>query len=328
MNDPDSLYHRLFSHPLMVEHLVGAFVPVVVAAGLDLAAIERVNAKFHGHRGKRREGDVIWRLPFQGGGEMYLYLLLEFQSQNDWWMAVRTQVYEGLLWQQLIAERSLRTGDRLPPVLLLVLYNGAARWKAPTRTADLIALPAHSPLWPWQPRVRYHLLDMRAFPESALGGGSLAELLVRLEQPQADPEHLAALIDEVIVWFRGHPDYGTLKMLFTELVRQAIGSLDPPVALPDDMQEMRAMVASNTQEWFRKWKAEGLAEGRAEGRAEGERKGKADTLLRQLRRRFGAVPAETETLVRAADGARLDGWCDRILDARTLDEVFGGDQSH
>ena len=37
-------------------------------------------------------------------------------------MAVRTQIYQGLLWQQVIAEKGLKAGARLPPLLLLVLY--------------------------------------------------------------------------------------------------------------------------------------------------------------------------------------------------------------
>ncbi len=150
----DSLYHQLFSHPLLVEEVVRAFVSEAMAVGLDFSKMERVNATFHGRRGRRREGDVIWRLPTGEGVDIYLYLLLEFQSQCDWWMSVRTQVYEGLLWQHVIAEKKLKAKDRLPPVLLLVLYNGEKRWSAPTAVAELIALPSDSPLWPFQPQAR------------------------------------------------------------------------------------------------------------------------------------------------------------------------------
>ncbi|MEA2754360.1 MAG: hypothetical protein QOJ54_649 [Aliidongia sp.] len=71
-------------------------------------------------RPHRREGDVVWRLPIEGGLDLYLYLLVEFQSRIDWWMAVRTQVYEALLWQQIITEKKLKSGDELPPVLLIL----------------------------------------------------------------------------------------------------------------------------------------------------------------------------------------------------------------
>ena len=68
------------------EQFVRDFVPVAMSAGLDFSRMERVNAKFHGRGGRRREGDVIWRVPTECGGDVYLYLMLEFQSQIDWWM--------------------------------------------------------------------------------------------------------------------------------------------------------------------------------------------------------------------------------------------------
>jgi hypothetical protein len=144
----------------MVEELVREFVPEALAAGLDFSGLQRVNPKFHTGRrsGRRREGDVIWRLPTREGADIYLYLLMEFQSKSEWWMAVRAQVYEGLLWQQVIDEKKLLAGARLPPLLLLVLYNGVRRWDAPTSTRELIALSPDSALWPWQPQTRYYLL--------------------------------------------------------------------------------------------------------------------------------------------------------------------------
>jgi putative YhgA-like transposase len=90
--DSDSLYHRLFAHPQMVEGLVREFVPRELAAGLDFSGLQRVNPKFHPSRrsARQREGDVIWRLPTREGSDVYLYLLIEFQSESDWWMVVRT----------------------------------------------------------------------------------------------------------------------------------------------------------------------------------------------------------------------------------------------
>jgi hypothetical protein len=98
-------------------------------------------------------------------------------------MAVRTQVYQGLLWQQVIDEHKLQAGMQLPPLLLLVLYNGQRRWKVSTRARELIALSPDSTLWPWQPRGRYYLCDMGAFPQDELARrSSLVALLFRLER--------------------------------------------------------------------------------------------------------------------------------------------------
>lgn len=72
--------------------------------------------------------------------------------------------------------------------------------------------------------------------------------------------------------------------------------------------------------------AAGLEEGREEGRHEGLRKGLLEgeraILRRQLTRRFGALPAEVDMRLRAADAASLERWSERILDAGSLEAVF------
>ncbi len=330
MSDSDSLYHRLFGHPIMVEQLVRAFVPEALSVGVDFDRMERVSAKFHARKGERREGDVIWRIPTADGLDLILYLLFEFQSDVDRWMVVRTQVYQGLLWQSLIDERELRGGDRLPPLLLLVLYNGDDRWSAPTRTEEVLAVSPTSPLWPWQPQARYYLLDMGSMGRAAEAQrDNLAALLFRLEQGQEYPKALVALIDEVIGWFRSHPDYAELRALFTELVRQAVRGLGPtvpPVAIPAEMMEIRTMLATQGERWIKKWKAEGAAEGRAEGEMKGRVEGRAEMLLRQFRRKFGEVPAAAVERVRGAGIDQLDEWSERFVDAATLDDVFSDDR--
>ena len=73
MPDSDSLYHRLFSHPRMVEELVREFVPEALAEDLDFQGLQSVNPKFHTGRrsARRRESDVIWRLPTRRGADVY-----------------------------------------------------------------------------------------------------------------------------------------------------------------------------------------------------------------------------------------------------------------
>ena len=58
---------------------------------------------------------------------------------------------------------------------------------------------------------------------------------------------------------------------------------------------------------------------RSEARSEGVR----SVLLRQLRTRFGELPAASVARIEAADIADLERWSDRVLDARTLAEVLG-----
>jgi len=66
----------------------------------------------------------------------------------------------------------------------------------------------------------------------------------------------------------------------------------------------------------------GVVEGFGKGKIEGETHGRAETLLRQLRKRYGAVPDSVIDRVHAAGIEDLDRWADAVLDAPSLDAVF------
>jgi hypothetical protein len=69
-------------------------------------------------------------------------------------------------------------------------------------------------------------------------------------------------------------------------------------------------------------RAEGRAEGGAEGKAEGITEGRAAMLLRLLTARFGEQPDAVRLRLSAATIDQLDRWAERVLDARTVDDVF------
>ncbi|MBF0181667.1 MAG: DUF4351 domain-containing protein, partial [Magnetococcales bacterium] len=82
----------------------------------------------------------------------------------------------------------------------------------------------------------------------------------------------------------------------------------------DDLHFQASMVEST-------WGA-GMLEGEKKGRLEGEQIGEAKILLRQLQRRFGAVPDWTGERIAKATSPDLEAWSLRVLDARSLDEIF------
>jgi hypothetical protein len=312
MPDSDSLYHRLFAHPLMVEELVREFVPLELVSDLDFSGLQRINPKFHSGRrsARRRESDVIWRLPTNPESGVYLYLMIEFQSECDRWMAVRSLVYQGLLWQQVIDEQKMGTGAQLPPLLLLLLYNGERPWRSPTSARDLIALSADSALWPWQPQVRYYLLDIGALPKEELQQRpSLVPLLFRLEQRHS-PEALQELLAEVRDWFRRHAGYERLRGLFAELVREAFVGHGVKMSGSGDLWEMKSMLATQLEAWREQW----LAEGRA--------KGKAEALVCLLMERFGELDVARQRQIFSAELTALDRWLKLAVVSPDLDSVF------
>ncbi len=312
--DYDALYHRLFSDPRIVAQLLREFVPARLLDGLDLEAMDRLNTTFHADTGQRREGDLVWRIPRRDGDEVYVALLLEFQSRPDHWMALRVLVYAGLLWQQLVTEQRLLPDGRLPPILPIVLYNGDPRWRAPVALRDLVGLPETSPLWPWQPDMRYHLIDEGAFSDAELQGcEGLPALLFRMEG-SPDPGQVAVLADAVLAWFARHPGFQAARSVFAEFLGDMMAPLAPGVRVPEELLEVRNMLASRAEQWKQEWLTE--------GRLEGERQGQAAMVLRLLERRFGALPEQARGRVLAADTVTPGGWGPHVLDADSLDDVL------
>ena len=78
----------------------------------------------------------------RGGGDedwAYLFVLIEFQSAADHLMALRVSTYVDVLYRGLWASRHLGASELLPPVLPVVLYNGASPWTAAASFEELVA---------------------------------------------------------------------------------------------------------------------------------------------------------------------------------------------
>src|SRR5690606_11394021 len=100
-------------------------------------SLEKMNGSYVTDDLRSRHADAIWRVRW-GSDWLYIYLLLEFQSTVDRFMPVRVLSYTSLLYQDLIRQKALGRDGKLPPVLPIVLYNGEARWRAPTRLSCLM----------------------------------------------------------------------------------------------------------------------------------------------------------------------------------------------
>lgn len=105
--DHDTGYKFLFSTPELVRDLIIGFVPDEWLHSLDYSTLERVPGSYISEDFRYRADDVVWRVRV-GGEWVYLYLLLEFQSSVDKYMALRMMVYVGLLYQDLVKRGEVR----------------------------------------------------------------------------------------------------------------------------------------------------------------------------------------------------------------------------
>ena len=239
-----------------------------------------------------------------------LYTIIEHKSTADPDTPLQIAEYVLRVWRCHVR---LEGRDPAPLIVPIVLYHGPAEWSVPRSIAD-------SPGSPGDP-LRYELLDLVRTPYEELAPddrvrSGLAILKYALVE---DPSHehlreavrTISLLDPEL-----KPRLASYMVAAHQLTREDLESILRE-ADPDLWETVMPTVAEE-------WKEEGRVEGLTRGRAEG----KAETLLRQLERRFGAVPGDTRARILAAPVGELDAWLDAFVSASSLDDVFRNGAIH
>ena len=111
----DEGYKSLFSHPEVVRDLLIGFVHEDWVEQLDMDTLEKVSSQYISDELLKRDNDILWRVRC-GENWIYVYILLEFQSTPNKWMALRVLSYICLLYQGLLKNKSnLTCNGKLPP---------------------------------------------------------------------------------------------------------------------------------------------------------------------------------------------------------------------
>src|SRR4051794_28924025 len=148
---------------LLREHL-----PAEVAALLAPDAPELLDAHFVAAHLRHSQADRLYKARALGGGEVYIYVLLEHKSAPDPEVGVQLLGYLAEIWRRLDRQRLERGGavgsDR-PPIVPLVIYHGGREWAVPLSFGETVA--ADPALRRYLPDFTYALLDLGQVPERA-----------------------------------------------------------------------------------------------------------------------------------------------------------------
>ena len=296
----------------MVEALLRGFLDDTLCERLDFSSLERVGNSFISEDLRERHSDLIWRVRMGGpdGDWVYVYLLLEFQSTSDPFMAVRMMTYGALLLEDIIRKEGLKPGDLLPLILPIVIHSGRGRWRGPLRLESLF-VPVPKELKRYVPRLTYLLLDERQLDLNRPGLESnptaaffRVETNDRVEAFPGLYHQLQTLLPpgDSALW-------RTVKSWFTRVVQRfAPGSI-----IPEEVLEEAPMLEENVVRWQK------------QARREGEIRGLQAMLLDQLTQRFGRLPAQVRRQVEATTSlSELRKLGRKVLRAKTLDAMALG----
>ncbi|MGJ8514113.1 Rpn family recombination-promoting nuclease/putative transposase [Carnimonas bestiolae] len=289
----DGSYKLLFSHPRPVIDLLQGFVVEQWVKQLRFDTLERVSNSFVSDSLSTRECDIVWRLRASDDQWTYLYVMLEFQSTVDHWMALRVMTYVGLLYQELIKQRTIiklssGSAKALPVIIPIVLYSGNKPWNAARDIADLIA-PLSNGLAAYTPSLRYLLLEQNVLANQPQRANNLASAIFRLEHPQSAAE-IAEIIGGLAEELDGESQR-SLRRAFEVWINRVVLPRYLPAPASEmteslySLEELNVMAATREEfRWPVEYYQEGIRDGVQKGLEQGRRQSQiecAEQLIRQ-----------------------------------------------
>lgn len=321
----------LFEDPQSLRGLLQILEPALAEA-LDFARARRENRSFVPADLRKQESDLVFLVPFQGEGgpEVWVDLLLEHQSEPDPLMGLRLYLYMGQLWDSQRREWQDQNAplatQRLRPVIPLVYYTGEKRWEAPIGLINLMDLPPA--LARFVPQWETLFLNLHQSPPATLTrfASAVGWALRVLQAEKAPLDELERVLSEAMGGLEGLSEEQAGQWLrvawfFVLLVLNRREEAE----LPEFILQQARQSKFREREVMTTMGQTILEQLEARGEARGQEQAMRTALATVLTARFGALPAEVEVAMAAANTETLRAWLERAATARTLEEVgIGG----
>ena len=330
MTPHDALFKGIFSEPRRAAELLRYALPLAVSRQIDFTTLKRTDGSFTDAALAQRHTDLLFSVRLLAH-DLEFSVILEHQSRDDRRMPLRVLDYMTFSWRA-------DPGPRLLPILPVVVHHSAAGWRSPTAFESLFGPDLPPEFLEYLPRFRFALLDLGTLSDEALMQAELSATTrlalsaLKHARDTSDLAPLAASWTQLVREVLDEPDSTRALAQIFRYLSLVRGRGDIPIleqiAAPATAEAKMQTIAEYYEEKYmqqglEKGLAKGLEKGLEKGLQQGIPKGEQKLLLRQLRYRFGELPSATLEKITAADEPLLERWAERLLGARTLEEVFG-----
>jgi predicted transposase YdaD len=172
----DSMVRVVLSDLSEARSFLQRYVPEELRQPLNWSTLRLLEGSFVDEELRRSETDFLYEVErVENDASLWLYILLEHQSNPDRWMRFRLLKYCCRIWDVNLQERP--APRELRPIVPLVFYQGERSWSYSPEFADLFSESMRD--WPWVPRFSHELIDQSGLrPEEVQG--ELKEQLMQL----------------------------------------------------------------------------------------------------------------------------------------------------
>ncbi|MCP1318603.1 Rpn family recombination-promoting nuclease/putative transposase [Halomonas sp. 707B3] len=274
----DTGYKELFSYPEFVQQLIEGFAPPDIAQLMDFTQLKQHSGYYITPMFEEKIEDVVWSVEVTWEGitqEVYLYILLEFQSSVDHTMPIRMMHYVACFYSELLKQKVITPSQGLPPIFPVVLYNGAHPWTPPLDIFDLVQPTPPAFLQRYQPHLRYYVVDEGRYTDEQLGRvSSPLSGIFGVENAGESWATLQTAVDRIVTMIQADPHKERIDKVITRWIKRHLYRLDAEINIDQltSLVEDKEMLAENLENLVQKERQTGRQEGRLEGRQEAEQR--------------------------------------------------------
>ncbi|MGI9251809.1 MAG: Rpn family recombination-promoting nuclease/putative transposase [Pseudohongiellaceae bacterium] len=266
---------------------------------------ELIDSNFVDADGRQSRGDMLYRVWLASG--RCIYVLIEHKSHPDAKVLEQLDRYLHGIWKRY-AETDANEKQTLPTVIPLVLYHGKQPWSVPKSYAEILSANEIVDK-PYGLNFHYRLVDLTKIAHRKLSKN----------------RELRA----VLAVLRGYGRRAEGKKNLVDILR----------TLPHNNQELKN---SAFRYLIQVWKLDHNTIDTAARKANPETGGKdmrtfiddledkanAKLIRRQMNQKFGSLSQDVEKQIEQASSEEIGQWADKILTARSLEDMFPGSARH
>ncbi len=338
----DALFRVLVEDPDRAATLLREYLPKALSARMADAPPKLLDGTYVDEHSRMTQSDRLFEVKLKDGPPALIYTLVEHKSAPEPGTPLQLLGYMLRIWTRYAAGKPAKL-RALPPIVPLVFFHGRNTWTIPLDFGEMVQADADTAAF--VPSFRYALHDLGSGPQEALSGAApIRAVLSALRYVQRNDVVTREVLTAIL---RDLPDGSVLeRIVFRYIVEKYEVPLDDVEAVLENTKQDggKALMGTIAETWEKqgeakglaagealgreKGKVEGLAEGEARGEARGRAEGEAKSLMRLLVKRFGPLPQPVIAQIAAGSIEELDRWVDRVLDAPTLEAVFGERRDH
>ncbi len=322
----DKIFKAVLANPVCIRQMLETYVcREDIFADINFDKMEQLSTEFIDPYTQRSYyGDMLWRIQYKDPqrNPLYLVLLLELQSSNCQYMALRMNNYMTQFYFRLLKTTPAKEAFPLPQVLPVVFYTGWKSWKSPLDACELIDNNGAG-LWSPEPlfRFRYKLLDILRLANITKRNSPLWLLVDCLQTNEVDKliekwHNLKCVLPGSM-----HPLYNDAWATLFGMVMDNIseGKMNAKSSLKTEyrqytMEELdeRFDAEGNMIDWRQRFLDQGQAEGKKEERL---------SILRQVLHGKNDVISAAQ-LAKVLEHRDEPDLFTRIIKANTVDELL------